>query len=283
MICLLVYHINRRVGGWKMFDYHMHSTFSADCDTPMEETILSAIGKGVKEICFTEHIDYEYPDDSIVFDLDIPAYTKQLNSLQDKYKDKIVIKKGVEIGVQPHLLQRYQSLLNNEYFDFIICSMHTTNRQDLHSGDFFKERSPEAAYQLYYEELLTCVSNFEQYNVLGHLDLVKRYQPLESHEQFHEIIREIFKVIIPQGKGIEVNASGFGYGLGTAMPSKDILQLYAECGGQFVTLGSDAHFAKHVAYRFPEIIDQLLAVGIEYTATFTNRKPTFHTLKDIKK
>lgn len=266
-----------------MFDYHMHSTFSADCETPMEETVLSAIDKGVKEICFTEHIDYEYPDTSIVFDLDIPAYTKHLEQMKTKYAKEINIKKGVEIGVQPHLMDRYQALLDKEYFDFIICSMHTTNKQDLHSGDFFKERSPEAAYQLYYEELLQCIGHFDDYSVLGHLDLVKRYQKLDSDDNFHEIIREIFRVIIPKGKGIEVNASGYGYGLGTAMPSMDILKLYADVGGEFVTLGSDSHYAKHVAYRFPEIIDQLLSIGVKYTATYDNRKPTFHALKDIKK
>src|SRR5699024_1416949 len=221
-----------------------------------------------KEICFTEHIDYEYPDTSIVFDLDIPAYTKQLEQLKTKYAEEIKIKKGVEIGVQPHLMDRYKSLLDKEYFDFIICSMHTTNKQDLHSGDFFKARSPEAAYQLYYEELLQCIRDFDDFSVLGHLDLVKRYQKLDSDENFHEIIREIFRVIIPKGKGIEVNASGYGYGLGTAMPSMDILKLYADVGGEFVTLGSDSHYAKHVAYRFPEIIDQLLSAGIKYTATY---------------
>src|SRR5699024_8697934 len=253
----------------------MHSTFSTDCETPMEETVQSAIDKGIKEICFTEHIDYEYPDPSIVFDLDIPAYTASIEGLREKYADQITIKKGVEIGVQPHLLKRYERLLEKEYFDFIICSMHTTNKQDLHSGDLFKGRSAEEAYRMYYEELLTCVKQFDAYNVLGHLDLVKRYQTLHTEENFHDIIQEIFRVIIPEGKGIEVNASGYGYGLHSAMPSVDILQLYADLGGKFVTLGSDAHEARHVAYRFPEIIEQLLAVGIEYTATFTNRQPTF--------
>jgi len=265
-----------------MFDYHMHSTFSADCETPMEETVKSAIEKGLKEICFTEHIDYEYPDKSIVFDIDIPAYTKEIESLQEKYKAHIQIKKGVEIGVQPHLLNQYKRLLDREYFDFIICSMHTTNKQDLHSGQFFNERHPEAAYQLYYEELLYCVTHFDEYNILGHLDLVKRYKALDSNENFHDIIRDIFKTIIPKGKGIEVNASGFGYGLGTAMPSEDILQLYYDCGGEIITLGSDAHEARHVAFNFKQIIEQLESIGFKYIATYSNRKPTFHKINTLK-
>jgi len=260
----------------------MHSNFSADCNTPMEETIESAIKKGLTEICFTEHIDYDYPDTTIVFDLDFEQYNEAILQLQEKYKNIITIKKGVEIGVQPYLLERYEELLNKETFDFIICSMHTTNKQDLHSGDFFKSRTSEEAYQLYYEELLYCVNHFDRFSVLGHLDLVKRYQSLQSNENFHNIIEEIFKSIISKGKGIEVNASGFAYGLGSAMPSEDILRLYYECGGEIITIGSDAHKPEHVAHRFQEIIDLLISIGFKYVATYDSLKPKFHLLTDLK-
>ena len=55
------------------------------------------------------------------------------------------------------------------------------------------------------------------------------------------MIQLIFKTIIPKGKGIEVNTSGFAYGLDSAMPSIDILKLYKELGGEIITVGSDAH------------------------------------------
>lgn len=50
-----------------MYDFHMHSTFSADCEVPMEEMVQAGIKQQLKKICFTEHIDYEYPDPSITF------------------------------------------------------------------------------------------------------------------------------------------------------------------------------------------------------------------------
>lgn len=265
-----------------MFDFHMHSNFSADCETPMEATIESAIKKGLTEICFTEHIDYEYPDPTIVFDLDVKKYNETILQLQKKYKDVITIKKGVEIGVQPYLLDRYEELLTKETFDFIICSMHTTNKQGLHSGDFFKERTAEEAYRLYYEELLYCVEHFDHYSVLGHLDLVKRYQTFQGNEDFHDIIGEIFKIIIAKGKGIEVNTSGFAYGLGSAMPSEDILKLYYNCGGEIITIGSDAHKPEHVAHRFSEMIELLISIGFKYVATFEALQPKFHLLTDLK-
>ncbi len=264
-----------------MFDYHMHSDFSADCETPMEATIESAIEKGFKEICFTEHIDYEYPDPTIEFDLDLAMYDKKIKELQQKYYQQITIQKGVEIGVQPHLLRRYDALLESESFDFIICSLHAADKKNLHRGDFFYNRTPEEAYELYYEELLYCVKNFHQYSVLGHLDLVKRYKKLTTNANFHDIIQEIFTTIIPQGKGIEVNASGYGYGLNSAMPSIDIIKLYKECGGEIITVGSDAHIADHVGHRFKEIYKMLDKIGFKYIATFHNLEPEFHPIKQF--
>jgi len=264
-----------------MFDYHMHSEFSADCDTPMEETIEAAIQKGIKEICFTEHIDYEYPDPTIEFELDVKNYDQKIKEVQQRYKNEIVIKKGVEIGVQPHILERYNKLLDEETFDFIICSVHAADKKNLHRGDFFINRTAEEAYELYYEELLYCVKNFDAYNILGHMDLVKRYKALTSDANFHDIIQQIFKTIIPKGKGIEVNTSGFAYGLNSAMPSVDILKLYHQCGGEIITVGSDAHEAHHVAHRFGESYQLLDTIGFKYIATFDNRKPKFHSIKQF--
>src|SRR5690625_1345766 len=264
-----------------MYDFHMHSNYSADCETPMEQTIQSAIQKGLKEICFTEHVDYDYPDPTIQFDLDVVRYTEEIMSLQKKYRDQITIRKGVEIGVQPHVLKDCEKLVDENYFDFIICSLHASDRKNLHHGDFFEGRTAEEAYQFYYEELLQCVRTYEHYSILGHIDLVKRYKTLDVDRNFHDILEEIFRVIIPKGKGIEVNTSGFAYGLGSAMPSRDILQLYKDCGGEIITIGSDAHKAEHVAHEFPKTLQLLQEIGFEYIATFEAQKPIFHSIDNI--
>ncbi|SHG09352.1 histidinol-phosphatase HisJ family protein [Ornithinibacillus halophilus] len=265
-----------------MFDYHIHSDFSADCDTPMEKTIEKAIELGLKEICFTEHIDYEYPDQSIDFALDIPSYNQRLIEMRTTYGESLKIQKGVEIGVQPNLLDKYRALFKEETFDFIICSMHTTEKKDLHSGSFFQNKTLEEAYSKYYEELLYCVKNLEEFSILGHLDLVKRYTKKESKNLFHDIIAEIFKVIIPRGQGIEINTSGYRYGLETAMPSKDILKLYKECGGEIITIGSDSHIDSTVAFKWNSSLELLDQLGFKYVTTFDKLEPTFHSIKTLR-
>ena len=39
-------------------DYHMHSQFSADAHTTMEEMCRSAVEHGLKEIVFTDHFEF---------------------------------------------------------------------------------------------------------------------------------------------------------------------------------------------------------------------------------
>ena len=262
-----------------MFDYHMHSDFSADCSVATENMVIAAINKGLTEICFTEHIDYEYPDKDFIFEFDLDKYDQIITSLQQKYGGKIRIKKGIELGLQPHLLHRYEQLMNQEDFDFAICSMHTIDKKDLHSGALFKDRTIDEAYEVYYEELLYCVQNFKQFSVLGHLDLVKRYTiDRQSKLNFHEIITEIFKEIIPAGKGIELNTSGVRYGLPSGMPSEDILKLYKQCGGEIITVGSDAHHESDLGFDIRKSLELLDAIGFKYIATFEQQVPRFHKI-----
>ena len=71
-------------------DHHMHSSFSGDSQAPMEDMIQSAVKKGLTHICFTEHIDKDFPTDHhIDFSVDTPAYLKTYQSLSQKYSSQI--------------------------------------------------------------------------------------------------------------------------------------------------------------------------------------------------
>ena len=88
-----------------LWDCHMHSSFSADSDTGMENMIKGAISRGLEGVCFTEHLDPDYPPtpDQQIFHLDLDAYARRLSFLREKYKDSIMINFGIEYGLQPHL------------------------------------------------------------------------------------------------------------------------------------------------------------------------------------
>ena len=90
-------------------DYHVHTAFSCDSEVPMEEMIKTGINKGLTEIAFTDHVDFDprYPF------TDYNKYIPFIKELQEKYKDKINIVFGVEVGLENRWADKIILLLLN--------------------------------------------------------------------------------------------------------------------------------------------------------------------------
>lgn len=262
------------------YDYHMHSSFSADSKTPMEDMIHKSIELGLKEICFTEHIDYSVIINGIETDIDVDYkdYFKKLDYFKKTYKDKIIIKKGIEMGLQNHVLDKcIDDIINND-FDFVIASIHTVDKHELIRKNFYKNKTQIEAYRQYYEILYDMIKKFKNYSVLGHIDIVKRYGDLNNiidDKVFSDEIDEILKMAIYDGKGIEVNTSCFRYKLPDLTPSSYILERYKELGGEIITTGSDSHNPAQVAHEFKKVYSILQEMGYKYICTFDKMRPNF--------
>ena len=100
----------------------------------------------------------------------------------------------------------------------------------------------------HYEEMLRVVQNFDHWSVIGHLDHIKRYDPLGPWPDVNirDIVAEILEEAIRRDKGIELNTSSVRYGLSDLTPSTEILRLYRDLGGRILTLGSDSHKPEHL-------------------------------------
>ena len=267
-----------------LFDYHLHSKFSADSTMTIEDICETAIEKGLEEIAITDHHDIDYQDDAIEFLLQKDNYLNELEKYQEKYEGKLTIRKGIEMGLQTHILKESHDYLKND-FDFIIGSFHTAEKKDLYNGDFFKNYSQWESYIRYLKSILEVVKNYDNFSVIGHLDLVRRYDyydtspDLMDNKEAKEIIRSILKILIENNKGIEVNTTGYYIGEGkNSLPSIKILKLYKELGGEIITLGSDSHSTDQIAYKFQETISLLKEIGFKKLTTFENMEPTFHKI-----
>ena len=71
-------------------DFHLHSDFSGDCETPAKRMIERAISLGLDGICFTEHHDLDVPSD-IEFFVDFDRYFAEMQQLRENYKNQIQI------------------------------------------------------------------------------------------------------------------------------------------------------------------------------------------------
>lgn len=268
-------------------DYHVHSDFSGDSQAPMEDMIEQAIKLGLKKICFTDHMDHDYPhkgDISFIFDPE--DYIPKLQDLKEQYATQIEILTGIELGLQPHVTEYYKKLMKQYPFDFAIGSTHVLDYVDPYFPQFWEHRTKEEGLQAYFQSIIdNCKLFREEFNVYGHLDYIIRYVPTKdgkkadySYADYSDLLDEVLRTILECGKGIEINTSGFKYGLGYAHPKIEILKRYKELGGQLITVGSDAHKPEHLCFDFKVVPDLLKSLGYTYYTTFVQRKPIFEKL-----
>ncbi len=264
-------------------DCHTHTQFSGDSDASMESMAASAIKAGLHTLCFTEHMDIDYPvrepDGNNIFLLDTDAYLQKVESLQSSFHNRINLLHGVELGIQPQISAQIEAYAKAYPFDFIIASEHVCHNIDPYYPEFYEGRTESAAYQSYFEELLSCVQNYHYYDVVGHIDYVVRYGPNQnqyySYAKYADVLDEILKTVIQDGKGIEVNSAGFRKGLSAPNPCPDILRRYRELGGEIITVGSDAHSPDCVAQDFDKVEILLQQCGFRYYSEFQKRTPSF--------
>lgn len=246
----------------------------------MESMIERAIELNFERICFTDHMDYDFPKQyTHNFEFDPESYFQTLNLMKEQYQDKIKVLLGVECGMQPHLADRFQALITSYPFDFVICSSHIVNGQDPYYKEFWEGMTKKEGISLYLDSILDNINAFDNFDVYGHLDYIVRYVPDHNctyrYEDYKDKIDLILSTLIAKGKGIEVNTAGYKYGLGTTNPKEDLIKRYFELGGKILTIGSDGHKPEHFAYDFEKACQMLKSIGVRQYTVFENRKPIF--------
>lgn len=81
-----------------LFDYHIHSNYSFDATSSINEICRVAERKGLKEICITDHYEYGVPEDEGWSNLISQEYLDQILEIQEIFKGRVRVKIGVEVG-----------------------------------------------------------------------------------------------------------------------------------------------------------------------------------------
>ena len=261
-----------------MFDFHMHSRISFDGHDTGEALARAALKNGLKEICFTDHLDYDPLEQMGVLAFDTQAYNAEYDALEIP---GLTIRRGMEFGLTPDNVAQMQQDLLRRPFDFVLGSIHFVDDLDVYYPEWWQGKTVFQAERRYLEATLECARIHNDFDVLAHLTYIgkttshpnPRSVPYTEHR---EIVDEIFRVLIAKGKGLEMNSSGVDR-CGGFLPTADYFRRFKELGGEIVTIGSDAHRCDRVGqYSFEacEILKDIFG----YVCTFESRKPVFHKL-----
>lgn len=254
-----------------MLDLHTHTRFSSDSHTDPEQLIQKAIEKNYQILAITDHYDYEYPyGDIMVFNID--DYFKELLPLKEKYKDRIKLLIGVEIGMQIHLSNELDDIVSSYPFDIVIGSTHLINNIDPYFGPFYEEGTKkEGALAIYFETIILNTNSIFSFDTMGHLDYLKRYLEYDdktiTYKESSHYIDLILKGLIERDKAFEVNTQyiddyPFDY---------KILKRYKELGGKLVTIGSDSHKLETFAFRIEENLKLIKEAGFDKITYYEER------------
>lgn len=261
-----------------MFDYHMHSIVSFDGHDSGLQLVQAAKAAGLKEICFTDHLDYDPLGKMGVLAFDTARYNAEYDCLQ---MEGLKIRRGMEFGMTTDNRAQFKADLKRCPFDFVLGSIHFVDDLDVYFEEYWHDKTVFEAERRYLEATLDCVRLHDDFDVLAHLTYIgktsshhaPRPVPFAEHR---ELIDEILKTVAQKGKGLEMNTSGVDR-CGGFLPTEDYFRRFKEFGGQIVTVGSDAHTATRVGqYSFEacEILKDIFG----YVCTFEDRKPIFHKL-----
>ena len=264
-----------------MKDSHVHTVLSHDGRSTAREYLAAATARGVDEITFTEHFDLYDGVPSPLRTLDVAACRRAYRELEPV--PGVRANFGVEIGLRPECREKIRAMTDENAFDFIIGSSHITAGRDMaFDPSFFAGKTRREAYLVYFGEVLANIRLFDDFDVYGHLDYVVRYggypEKKIAYDEFREALDTILRALAEKGKGLEVNSSGYRYGLSSPHPNPEILRRFRELGGETVTLGSDAHQASQLASGLPEAMEAARAAGFSYYAVFRERKPVYFKL-----
>jgi histidinol-phosphatase (PHP family) len=264
-----------------LVDLHVHSTCSCDGASSIAEYTRQAAALGVVEVGFCEHLDLDQRDRA--WNYLNPARYAQEFAITQASSDGVYLRRGIEVTYQAGLEEELRTWLAGHSWDYVVTSVHLVDYPDGWTlvtepsalSSYFATHSQRQAYLPYFEEVCRAARSGLG-DVLGHLDVVKRYGvgqygPFEP-AAFEEEIRAVLCAAIDGGVGLEINTSGLRQSPGEPYPALAVLRWYHELGGEVLTVGSDAHQASDLGAGIAEALAMAREAGFRAIATFEERQ-----------
>ncbi len=277
-----------------MIDCHIHPDYSPDAEGSIAEYAERALELGLTEICLTPHYDCDpvrEGEDQVrvrgemvsVYSPWLESYFGEVEKVRLQYP-QLTIGVGLEVGYSPEAEGHIGEILRSHSFDFVIGSVHLLDHLALtveeESRLIFGGKSARQVVQRYFELLERAVKS-RLFDVVGHLDIYRRYglsyygdAIMETHQG---LVEELLAEMGRGGIGLEINTAGWRHGQKEPYPSLVLLKRARARGVARLTIGSDAHRIRDLGHGVQRAVNTAKAAGYDAICTFHRRNP--HDLK----
>lgn len=272
-----------------LVDCHTHTAFSFDSTTPLEQMCRQALRLGISVYAVTDHCDHcadtaDQEPTCLEFDKsraweDTEEAFLGVSAWKEAHPDfPVKVLNGIELGQSLQDLPVAEQILARPY-DMVIGSLHSiSGHPDFYYLNYREMSKVEIDRLLsaYFKEMLRTVV-WGKFDTLAHITYPFRYLVEQgvpfSLSSFDDQIDEVLRALAQSGKALEVNTSGLRQKIGQTLPPEKYLKRFRELGGEFVTIGSDAHRVEDVGSGIKEGYHILQKAGFSKLTYFEKRRP----------
>lgn len=237
-------------------DMHVHSKFSIDGMSTMEDYCLIAGKTGTRVICFTEHVDFNSAEKNLSIVKDnrkqnfvVDDYFREINRLRKKY-GSLTLLSGIEFS-EPSLFPEEFALYSSYPFDCITAGIHHCyNSVFPGAGNLSVSK---AIYEYY--QIMQKTVELGGFQVLAHLDFPKLF--FDKWVIDDDVLDMILSTMIDKNILLEVNTSSLNDSCDEPMPSYSVINRYVQLGGNKIVIGSNAHSSDRLSGHFRDVVPRL--------------------------
>lgn len=268
----------------KLYDMHTHTNNSHDSKADIITQTKAQIAAGAAGFAVTDHCDVQFYERDHVFER-IQNSVEDALAAQKRFSGQVEVLTGVEIGEGIWDEDRAAKMCRAFDYDVVLSSVHAVRYPGLTAPfstiDFGKlpRETLEQYIDQYYTDMIEMTEKLD-FDVLPHITCPLRYvnrkygRDIDFLTPYRDKVETVLKQIIERGIALEVNTA-YANCTQECLPSYDILSLYKEKGGKFVTIGSDAHAPENAARLLFDAAEMLRQCGFTGYYYYKNRKPIF--------
>ena len=175
---------------------------------------------------------------------------------------------GIELGQMNYDLNLTHHVLEMKPYDFVLGSFALYPRQRGFLLMDFKDEDPYALLEEYYQELYE-IARLNLFDSMAHITYPIRYMNGKHHlgvdlSRMDDLIDLTLRTLVQNGKALEINTSGLRDCIGETSPTLKYVKRFRELGGEYVTLGSDAHSAENLGDGIQQAMEMAHQAGFSY-------------------